>query len=63
VPARRRALGCCRLRAELVESGTGDPFAPSGSVFGEWVSLPQPERDLWQRLVAEALEFVSLTES
>jgi hypothetical protein len=48
---------------ELVDSGTGDPFAPSGRVFREWVSLPQPQRDVWQRLVAEALEFVSVTES
>jgi len=48
---------------ELVDSGIGDPFAPNGRVFREWVSLPQPERDVWQRLLAEALEFVSITES
>jgi hypothetical protein len=25
---------------ELVENGTGDPFAPAGKVFREWVSIP-----------------------
>jgi hypothetical protein len=25
---------------ELIEEGVGDPFAPAGRVFGEWVSLP-----------------------
>lgn len=43
--------------AELVEEGTGDPFAPNGRVFREWVSLPRPDRALWQQLLAEALDF------
>jgi hypothetical protein len=25
---------------ELVQNGTGDPFAPAGKVFHEWVSIP-----------------------
>jgi len=29
---------------ELVESGHGDPFAPAGKVFREWVSMPVIDR-------------------
>ena len=43
--------------AGLVESGRGDPFAPAGSVFREWVAIPAVDRDLWQQLLAEAVEF------
>jgi hypothetical protein len=42
---------------ELVGGGEGDPFAPAGKVFGEWVSIPTVDRDLWQRLLAEAVDF------
>ena len=45
--------------AELVESGVGDPFAPNGRVFREWVSLPEADRDRWRRILAEALDFAS----
>jgi hypothetical protein len=41
----------------LVDEGTGDPFAPNGRVFREWVSIPTPDRALWQGLLAEALDF------
>ena len=43
--------------AGLVESGRGDPFAPAGRVFREWVAIPAVDRDLWQQLLAEAVEF------
>ncbi|XVV05221.1 hypothetical protein ACQPW3_07460 [Actinosynnema sp. CA-248983] len=43
--------------AELVESGSGDPFAPAGRVFREWVSIPAVDRALWQALLAEAVDF------
>ena len=43
--------------AELVEIGAGDPFAPAGKVFREWVAIPTADGDLWQRLLAEAVEF------
>ena len=33
---------------ELVENGDGDPFAPAGKVFREWVSIPTVDRGLWQ---------------
>ena len=43
--------------AELVETGRGDPFAPAGKVFAEWVAIPTVDRDLWQQVLAEAVEF------
>jgi hypothetical protein len=43
--------------AGLVESGRGDPFAPAGRVFREWVAIPTVDRDLWQQLLAEAVTF------
>jgi hypothetical protein len=45
--------------AELVEAGVGDPFAPNGRVFREWISLPAPDRGLWTRILAEALDFAT----
>ncbi|GAB3400440.1 hypothetical protein [Flindersiella endophytica] len=41
----------------LVEAGTGEPFAPSGKVFREWVAVPTVDRDLWRTLLAEAVDF------
>jgi hypothetical protein len=43
--------------AELVNSGGGDPFAPAGKVFREWVAIPTVDRGLWQQLLAEAVAF------
>jgi hypothetical protein len=42
---------------ELVDSGRGDPFAPAGKVFREWVAIPTVDRALWQQVLAEAIEF------
>ena len=42
---------------ELVQNGHGDPFAPAGKVFREWVSIPTVDRNLWQTLLAEAADF------
>jgi hypothetical protein len=42
---------------ELIELGQGDPFAPAGRVFREWVSISAVDRDLWQALLAEAVAF------
>jgi TfoX/Sxy family transcriptional regulator of competence genes len=45
-------------RAEaLIYDGTGEPFAPNGKVFREWVSVPTPDPSGWARLLAEALDF------
>jgi hypothetical protein len=43
--------------AQLVETGTGDPFAPAGKVFREWVSIPTVDRRVWQTVLAEAVDF------
>ena len=42
---------------ELLQNGTGDPFAPAGKVFREWVSIPTVDRALWQTLLTEAVDF------
>jgi hypothetical protein len=42
---------------ELIEAGRGGPFAPAGKVFREWVSIPTVDRELWQQVLAEAVEF------
>jgi len=44
---------------ELVESGRGQPFAPAGRVFREWVSVPDGDRELWSTLLREGVDFVS----
>jgi TfoX/Sxy family transcriptional regulator of competence genes len=41
----------------LIDAGTGEPFAPNGKVFREWVSVPTPDPSGWARLLAEALDF------
>jgi hypothetical protein len=43
---------------ELVDSGVGKPFGPAGRIFKEWVSVPQPDRPLWESLLAEGIAFV-----
>jgi hypothetical protein len=43
--------------SELVADGDGDPFAPAGKVFREWVSIPTIHRGRWQTLLAEAVDF------
>jgi hypothetical protein len=40
--------------AELVGEGTGKPFAPNGRVFREWVTITEPDPELWESLLAEA---------
>lgn len=43
--------------AELVASGYGEPFAPAGKTFREWVVVPTADRELWRALLADAAEF------
>ena len=43
--------------AQLIERGDGDPFAPAGKVFREWVSIPMVDRKLWRTLLDEAVAF------
>ena len=55
--------GCLVLKlprervAELVDDGHGNPFAPAGKVFHEWVSIPTGDPELWRLLLAEAVDF------
>jgi uncharacterized protein (TIGR02453 family) len=42
-----------RVRS-LIAAGRGEPFAPAGRVFREWVAIPRPDRRRWQALLAEA---------
>jgi hypothetical protein len=45
--------------AQLVADGDGEPFAPAGRVFREWVAIPQPDRQRWSTLLAEAKAFAA----
>ncbi len=44
--------------AALIEGGVGQPFAPAKKVFKEWLAVPTLDRELWQRLLLEGLQFV-----
>ena len=44
---------------DLIDSGIGQPFAPAGRVFKEWVSIPEPNRKLWAQLLREGAAFVA----
>jgi hypothetical protein len=39
---------------ELIADGVGEPFAPAGRVFRQWVAIGKPDRERWQRLLTEA---------
>ena len=50
-----------RTRVEaLIAEGVGQPFAPAGKVFKEWVSIPQRNRRRWRILLLEGIAFVDL---
>jgi uncharacterized protein (TIGR02453 family) len=38
----------------LIADGVGEPFAPAGRVFREWVAVPTADRRRWRRLLTEA---------
>ena len=38
----------------LIDAGHGQPFAPAGRPFREWVAITAPDRYRWQRLLPEA---------
>lgn len=44
---------------DLIELGVGEPFAPAGKVFAEWVSIPKRDRRRWRALLREGVEFVA----
>ncbi len=48
-----------KLRVEeLIAAGQGQPFAPAGRVFKEWLSVPKPNKRKWKELLEESIEFV-----
>jgi hypothetical protein len=46
---------------ELIAQGIGQPFAPAGKVFREWVAIAEPDRRRWSKLLDEAVTFVAPT--
>lgn len=45
--------------AGLIASDEGQPFAPAGKVFSEWVLIEDFNRERWQELVRESVAFVN----
>jgi hypothetical protein len=45
--------------AALIEQGVGQPFAPAGKVFREWVAIPKRDRRRWRALLRESVAFVA----
>ncbi|WP_420627426.1 hypothetical protein [Candidatus Leptofilum sp.] len=43
---------------DLIETEVGEPFAPNGRRFKEWVSIPNRDTDLWQQLISAARAFI-----
>ena len=44
---------------QLIAAGIGQPFAPAGKVFREWVAIPKPHRRRWSKLLIEAVAFIA----
>ncbi len=44
--------------AQLIEAGVGQPFAPAGRVFKEWVLVEERNEQRWLALLDEARTFV-----
>jgi hypothetical protein len=45
--------------AALIAEGKGQPFAPAGRVFREWLSVPKPDRRRWRALLREGVAHVA----
>ena len=43
----------------LIATGTGQPFAPAGKVFREWIAIPPADRRRWRALLRESISFVA----
>ena len=39
----------------LIEAGLGEPFAPAGRRFRQWVAVPERDDARWHQLIEEAL--------
>jgi hypothetical protein len=44
--------------AALIETGEGQPFAPAGKVFSEWVAIPTFDEQEWTAHIEASLAFV-----
>lgn len=44
--------------AALVADGLGEPFAPAGRVFKEWIAVPYALAETWSTRMDEARAFV-----
>jgi len=42
--------------AARIDAGRGEPFAPSGRPFREWIALPVARRREWPRVLDDAFE-------
>lgn len=47
---------------QLIAAGVGEPFAPAGRTFREWVALPHPDRRQWRDLLTEARDHATGTD-
>jgi hypothetical protein len=45
--------------AALIDEGGGQPFAPAGRVFREWVAFPASQAQRWPGLLEEARAFAA----
>ncbi len=45
--------------AAAIEAGEGEPFAPAGKVFKEWLAVTAVDEKRWRELLAEGVDFVS----
>lgn len=43
----------------LIDADKGEPFAPNGRRFREWISIPLTQRRSWASLLDEALELAA----
>ena len=43
----------------LIQSGEGQPFAPAGKVFTEWVAIPAVDERRWSEHVTAAMLYVA----
>ncbi|MEM8923915.1 MAG: hypothetical protein AAGD35_10475 [Actinomycetota bacterium] len=44
--------------ADLIDEGGGQPFAPAGKVFSEWVLIEAHDEEQWTSLLRESVDFV-----
>ena len=44
---------------DLIDEGVGQPFAPAGKVFSEWVLVEGHDEAQWEALIRESVAFVA----